>query len=68
MDNISTNNKNGQHNEYIYHGDSHEHLWYDSKTGLMGAHGENASAEDKKWCGQRTGNMKIGGRYDFHNN
>lgn len=57
-----TNFKNGQHNEYIYHGsrDKHEHIWYDSKTGLMGAHGENTSKEDKKWCGQRAGDMKIG--------
>ena len=60
MSNYSTNGKNGQHNEYVYHGEKHEHLWYDSKTGMMGAHGENASAKDKKWCGQRAGDMKIG--------
>lgn len=66
MSNISTNGKNGQHNVYIYHGKDHEHLWYDSKTGLMGGHGENTSKEDKRWCGQRAGDMKIGGKYTYY--
>lgn len=28
-----------------------EHSWYNNKTGLMGWHGANASAEDKKFTG-----------------
>ena len=60
MSDYTTNGKNGQHNEYVYHGDDHEHLWYDSKRGVMGAHGENTSPEDKKWAGQRAGDLHIG--------
>lgn len=58
---IFTRGKNGQSDEFIYHPDDrHEHYWYDSKTGMMGGHGENASDEDKKWCGQIAIDMKIG--------
>lgn len=58
---MTTNFKNGQSNEYIYHSDDrHEHYWYNTKTGMMGGHGENASAADKKWCGQLSNDMKIG--------
>lgn len=61
-ENYSTNGNGGQHNEYIYHGsrECHEHLWYNPTTGTMGAHGENTSAEDKKWAGQRAGDLHIG--------
>ncbi len=59
MENIKTKGKNGQHDKYIFHGAKHEHLWYNSHTGLMGGHGENALPKDKKWCGQRSANMKI---------
>lgn len=49
-----TNGKNGQHNSYeFYEGGAHTHSWYDSKTGMMGSHGENTSASDKQWSGQR---------------
>ena len=27
---------------------------------MMGGHGENASSEDKRWCGQLANDMKIG--------
>lgn len=48
-----TNGINGQHNRYEFsEGGKHTHDWYDSKTGQMGAHGENASSEDKRWMGQ----------------
>lgn len=48
-----TNGRNGQHNRYEFsEGGKHTHDWYDSKTGQMGAHGENASSEDKRWMGQ----------------
>lgn len=58
---ISTRGKDGQSDVFVYHpGDKHEHYWYDSKTGTMGGHGENASSEDKIWCGQRANDMKIG--------
>lgn len=58
---IFTRGKNGQSDEFIYHSDDrHEHYWYDSKTGMMGGHGENASSEDKRWCGQLANDMKIG--------
>lgn len=51
---ISTNGRDGQHNVYVEHpDDTHEHKWYNSVTGRMGYHGENASAEDKWWIGQR---------------
>ena len=34
---MTTNFKNGQSNEYIYHSDDrHEHYWYNTKTGMMG--------------------------------
>lgn len=47
-----TNGKNGQHNRYdFYEGGKHTHDWYNSKTGQMGSHGENASAEDKRTIG-----------------
>ncbi len=48
-----TNGRDGQHNSYeFYEGGKHTHLWYDSKTGQMGGHGENASSDDKKWMGE----------------
>lgn len=48
-----TNGRNGQHNRYEFsEGGKHTHDWYDSKTGQMGSHGENASSEDKRWMGQ----------------
>ena len=62
--NVVTKGRNGQSNVYIEYdgkGDKHEHYWYDSKTGMMGGHGENASKEDKWWNGVRSGDMKIGG-------
>lgn len=49
-----TNGKGGQHNRYeFFEKGKHTHDWYDSKTGLMGSHGENVSNEDKSWAGQR---------------
>ncbi len=58
-----TDGKNGQHNVYnFYEGGKHEHSWYNSKTGQMGYHGENASAEDKKWMGQ-TANESTHGEW-----
>lgn len=52
---IKTNGKDGQHNRYTFmEGGKHIHEFADSKTGIEGAHGENASAEDKQWSGQRT--------------
>ncbi|MGN0412617.1 MAG: hypothetical protein ACI4FV_06220 [Lachnospiraceae bacterium] len=50
---IKTNGKDGQHNRYEFsEGGKHTHDWYDSKTGIMGTHGENTSKEDKTWVGQ----------------
>ena len=50
-----TNGRDGQHNRYeFFHGGKHTHDWYDSKTGVMGNHGENTSTEDKKWIGDLT--------------
>lgn len=47
--------KDGQSNRYtFFDGGKHTHEWYDSKTGFMGGHGENISAESKKWIGQLT--------------
>ena len=56
-----TREKNGQSDKFVYHtNDRHEHYWYDSKTGMMGGHGENASPADKRWAGQLANDMKIG--------
>ncbi len=39
-----TYGSNGQHNRIeTYDGGKHTHDWYNSKTGQMGSHGENAS-------------------------
>lgn len=50
-----TYGSNGQHNrlDNFGEGGKHSHDWYDSKTGMMGSHGENSSKEDKSWAGQR---------------
>lgn len=54
MSTIKTNGRNGQSNRYEFFEDNkHTHDWYDSKTGLMGSHGENVSKEDKEFSGQR---------------
>lgn len=51
---IKTRGKDGQHDRFeFFEGGKHTHEWYDSKTGIMGGHGENASKEDNKWAGQR---------------
>lgn len=51
----------GQHNRLeIVDSDYHTHDWYDSKTGLMGSHGEYASDADKRWCGERSREMTHG--------
>lgn len=48
-----TYGSNGQHNRIeTYDGGKHTHDWYNSKTGQMGSHGENASKEDKKLMGE----------------
>jgi len=51
-----TYESNGQHNRLEFPGDgpNHVHDFYNSRTGIMGSHGENASASDKQWSGQRT--------------
>lgn len=50
-----TYGSNGQHNRIeTSEGGKHTHDFYNSNTGIEGSHGENASAEDKKWSGQRT--------------
>lgn len=55
MGTIKTNGKNGQSDRYEFFEDGkHTHDWYDSKTGLMGSHGENASDDIKKFSGQRS--------------
>ena len=47
-----TNGRDGQHNRYeFFPGGKHTHEWYDSKTGIMGGHGENTSREEKIWAG-----------------
>jgi len=47
-----TNGRDGQHNRYeFFEGGKHTRDWYDSKTGIMGSHGENISADNKKWSG-----------------
>ncbi|MBP3621517.1 MAG: hypothetical protein J6J16_07135 [Lachnospiraceae bacterium] len=49
-----TNGTNRQHNRYEFlAGGKHTHDWYDSKTGMMGSHGENTTNEDKSWAGKR---------------
>ena len=63
-----TNGRNGQHDEYIFHEKdsktgAHEHLWYDSKTGVMGGHGEYTSSDDKRWLGERSKNDSSGRGY-----
>ncbi len=56
-----TSGSNGQHNRYEFSdGGKHTHDWYDSKTGLMGSHGENTSKEDKKWSGEKSKEMTHG--------
>lgn len=50
---IKTSFVNGQHNSYhIMPDGSHTHVWFDTKTGKMGAHGENVSPEQKKESGR----------------
>ena len=52
---VKTSAKGGQLNRYeFFEGGKHTHDFYDSKTGIMGSHGENASSDDKKWAGDRT--------------
>lgn len=55
-----TNGNGGQHNSYTFMGGKHEHSWYNPKTGTMGWHGSECSKEDKKWAGQRAGDLRIG--------
>lgn len=56
-----TNGRDGQHNRYEFmEGGKHTHEWYNSRTGQMGGHGENASEEDKRWIGQ-TANQSTRG-------
>ena len=48
-----TNGRDGQHNVYNFYGDgSHDHTWYDSKTGQMGYHAEHCPADIKKAAGR----------------
>lgn len=51
---VKTSGKNGQHDRMeFFQGGKHTHEYYDSNTGRMGGHGENASKEDKKWMGEK---------------
>lgn len=59
-----TNGRDGQHNRYEFsEGGKHTHDWYDSKTGMMGSHGENTSKEDKAWAGQRANETMTRGNW-----
>lgn len=61
---IKTTAREGQLNRYEFsEGGKHTHDWYDSKTGVMGSHGENASIEDKKWSGDRTRETMSNGNW-----
>ena len=49
---IKMRDKNGQIDRYeFFPGGAHTHEWNDRKTGMIGYHGENASADLKKWTG-----------------
>lgn len=55
MGEIKTYGSNGQSNRLeLFENGKHTHDWYDSKTGLMGSHGEDASEEIKRFSGQRS--------------
>lgn len=58
---IKTSGRNGQHNRYEFTDSNHHtHDWYDSKTGMMGSHGEYTSDSDKKLCGDKAREMTRG--------
>ena len=58
-----TNGRDGQHNSYTFFKDgTHDHTWYNSKTGQMGYHAEHCPDSIKKAAGRAASESTDGTR------